>query len=83
MISALFWDITQRIMIDPYRRFSTTYRSIFKGHVSFRVRLLTAEVWTERVFRNVCKELTRNMSKERTSRLPRDGTLKSCVVVTV
>ena len=24
---ALFWDFTQRIMVVPYRRFGTTYRS--------------------------------------------------------
>jgi len=27
VIFALFWDITQRIVVIPYRRFETTYRS--------------------------------------------------------
>jgi len=29
--SALFWEITQRIVVIPYRRFGTSYRSHFQG----------------------------------------------------
>jgi len=29
--SAFFWDITQRTVAVPYRRFGTTYRSHFHG----------------------------------------------------
>ena len=83
MISALFWDITQRIVIFPYRRFGTTVLSNFKGQEFVPFGLLTVEVGTNRVFRNICKELTRNMPKECTSRLPHDGTLKSLVIVTM
>jgi len=31
MSSALFWDITQRVVVIPYRRFATRYGPIFKG----------------------------------------------------
>ena len=27
IMSAIFWDITQRMVLIPYRRFGTTYRS--------------------------------------------------------
>jgi hypothetical protein len=83
MISALFWDITQRIVIVSYRHLWTTYRSIFKGQDYFPVGLLTFEDGTDRLFRNICKVLTHNMTKDRTSRLPRDGIMKSRVVVTM
>ena len=29
--SALFWDVTQRIVVIPYGRFGTTYRSELQG----------------------------------------------------
>ena len=31
MKSALFWDITHRMVTIPYRRFGTTYESHLKG----------------------------------------------------
>ena len=31
MISALLWDITQRTVVIPYRRFGTTYRPLLQG----------------------------------------------------
>jgi len=34
--SALFWSVTQRIVVYPYRRFWTTYRSYRKGSSSSR-----------------------------------------------
>ena len=27
MIAPLFWAITQKVMVTPYRRFGTTYRT--------------------------------------------------------
>ena len=30
--TALFWVITQRVVVVPYRNFGTTYRSHFQGH---------------------------------------------------
>jgi len=27
LLTVLFWDFTQRVVVIPYRRFSTTYRS--------------------------------------------------------
>jgi hypothetical protein len=29
--SSLFWVVTQRILVVAYRRFGTTYRSLFQG----------------------------------------------------
>jgi len=46
--SAVFCDITQRIVVIPYRRFGTTYRSDLQ---------LTLADRTERLSRNVGKEL--------------------------
>lgn len=63
MLSALFGDVTQRMVIVSYRRFRTIYRSTFKGQESLPVGLLTVEDGTDRLFRNFCKELTRNMPK--------------------
>jgi len=34
MRTALFWVITQRVVVVYYRRFGTTYRPIFKGQES-------------------------------------------------
>jgi hypothetical protein len=31
MRSALFWDVTQRLVVIVYRRFGTTYRSLLQG----------------------------------------------------
>jgi len=41
--SALFWEITQRMVVIPYRRSGTSYR-------------LTLEDGTEKLSRNVGKE---------------------------
>jgi len=46
MTSALFWDITQRRVVIPYRRFRTTF-----------LDFLILEDVTDRLFRNVGKEL--------------------------
>jgi hypothetical protein len=34
--SALFWGITRRRVVIVYRRFGTTYRSVFQGQESSR-----------------------------------------------
>jgi len=31
MISALFWVVTERVVINPYRRFGTTYMYLLQG----------------------------------------------------
>jgi hypothetical protein len=35
MRTALFWAITQRVVVIPYRRFGTTYLSHIQGSVPF------------------------------------------------
>jgi hypothetical protein len=45
--SAPFWDITQRIVVTPWRRFGTTYR--------FQLQGPTLEDGTNRLFRNAGK----------------------------
>jgi len=32
---ALFWDIAQRIVVNPYRRFGTTYLSQESAHLIY------------------------------------------------
>ena len=55
--SALSWDITQRIVVIPYRRFGTTYRSHLQGSINWRFGFLTLEDGTDRSYRTVGKEL--------------------------
>jgi len=52
MKTALFWVITQRVVVISYRRFGTTYRSIFMGQKFF-----TPEYVTDMLTRNVGKKL--------------------------
>jgi len=35
MVSALFWVVTQQVVVIPYQRFGTTYRSDIKGSRTF------------------------------------------------
>jgi len=70
MRTALFWAVTQRALVIPYRRFD----SIFKGQES-------PEDGTDRLSRNVCKELPlplRNDLEERSSCLLRGGSHFYC-----
>jgi hypothetical protein len=53
LTSALFWDTAQRIVIIPYRRFGTTYRSLLKS----QGKLLNSEYGTDRLSGRVGKEL--------------------------
>jgi hypothetical protein len=55
-ISALFWDITQRVVVILYRRFVTPYRSHLQGSLSPR-RSFLLEDGANRLFRNVGMEL--------------------------
>jgi hypothetical protein len=61
MASALFWDITQRIVVIPYRRFGTTYRSYLyvsrNPRIGIQAGLLTLEDGTDRLSRKVSNEL--------------------------
>jgi hypothetical protein len=52
MRCTLFWEIAQRIVVIPYRRFGTTYRSHLQGS-----RIIDLEDGTNRVPRNVGTEL--------------------------
>jgi len=54
MRSALFWDITQGIVVNPYRHFGKTYRSHFQRS---RNHFMTLEDGTDRLSRNVGKLL--------------------------
>ena len=47
--STLFWALTQRIGVFPYRRLGITYRS--------HLEVLTLDNGTKRLYRNVDKEL--------------------------
>ena len=49
MRTVFFWAITQRVVVIPYRRFGTTYRTDLQGSVF--------EDGTDRLSRNVRKEL--------------------------
>jgi len=54
MRSALFWDIMQRRLIIPYRRFGTTYRYHLQDSTSpKRIHFLNTEDGTDRLSRNV------------------------------
>ena len=44
--SALFWEIMQRIVVTPYRRFGTTYRSHLQG-----ARFLVPWRWWQRFWK--------------------------------
>ena len=59
----VFWDITQFIVVIPYRRFGTTYRSHLQGSINPRRKrvffwnFFTFEDRTDMLSRNVGKEL--------------------------
>jgi len=53
---AIFWDITQRIVVISYRRFGTTYPPHLQESNS-RVKIIGLEDGTDRLSRNVGKEL--------------------------
>jgi hypothetical protein len=50
--TALLWDITQRVVTIPFRRFGTTYLS----HLQWP-KILTLEDMTDRLARKVGKEI--------------------------
>jgi hypothetical protein len=63
MRSVLFWETAQRIVIIPYRRFGTIHRSQLRKSRNQRRKplssdFLTLEDKTDRLSRNVGKELT-------------------------
>jgi len=49
VISALFWDLTQRVVVVSYRRFGTTYRALEGG--------------TDRLYRKSVKKLPLDHAK--------------------
>ena len=55
--SAIFWDITQRVVSILYRHFGTTYRSHLQGSRILLLRFLYLKDETDMLSRNVGKEL--------------------------
>jgi len=51
---AVFWNITQRIVAIPYRRFRTNCQSYLQAS---RYQFLDLEDWTKKWYRNVGNEL--------------------------
>jgi len=43
--TALFWAVTQRVMVIPYRRFGTTYRSHFHASGFQESKILEPRIW--------------------------------------
>jgi hypothetical protein len=59
MRSALFWNVTQRIVVISYRYFGTNYRSHFIG---FILNFWKLEDGNDRLCRNVGKDSTESLS---------------------
>jgi len=57
MRSALFWDITQRVVVNPYRRFGKTYRANFQSSRNPFMTLEDGQDGTDRFSRNLGKLL--------------------------
>ena len=57
MRTALFWDITQRIVVMHYRRFGTTYRSHHQGSIIVTLEDRTSRL-TSGVSNKFCISLT-------------------------
>jgi predicted nuclease of predicted toxin-antitoxin system len=67
MRSALFWDITQRIVVNLDRRFGN-YRSYLQGS-NPKLVSLTLEVETDKLSQNVGNELKRCVISQKSSNL--------------
>jgi len=57
--TALFWAVTQRVVVINYRRFGTTYRFHLQGTIRVKILfgLLTFETGTDGLYRNVGKKI--------------------------
>jgi hypothetical protein len=75
IICPLFWDVTQRRMLIPYRRFETTSRVRY-SRVKLIFDCLTMEDGTDTSVRN-CYFTLCNIPEERRYHLHRGGSLKS------
>jgi hypothetical protein len=73
--TALFWNLRQRTVLIPFRRFRTTYRSHLQGSRISRRKLLFLDHFTTSV-RNYHSTL-RQIPEERRSRLHRGRSLQS------
>ena len=76
MRAALFWVITQRVVIIPYQWFGATYRSHLQGS---RNGLLTLKKGADGLYRNFREELPLLAAfsrEERSSHVLRGGSLK-------
>jgi hypothetical protein len=69
--SALFWDIMQRIVVIPCRRFGTTYRSLIQG------RPLMGPIGCPESSVRIYQCALRDILEERNSHLLCNGSLKS------
>jgi hypothetical protein len=84
--SELFWDVTQRRVVIPHRRFGTTYRSHLQGPINPRRKLSS---WTLKMGSIAFPETSvtnyhstlHNIPEERRSHPFRGGNLKSLLVV--
>jgi hypothetical protein len=80
--SALFWDVTQRVVLNPCRRFETIYRFHLRRSRNPRISW-SSNMWpigcTETSIRNYYYTL-RNTPEERRSHLIRGRSLKSRTV---
>jgi len=52
-VTALFWLITQRVVVISYRRFVTAYRSHSQCQESKSCWFLNPEDWTHRLSRHI------------------------------
>jgi predicted acetyltransferase len=82
---ALFWDITQRLVVVMYRRFGTTYLSHLQETRSPRTKLSSWTSWPSNMGPIGCPETSEqsyhsallNIPEELRSHLHRAGSLKS------
>ena len=81
--TALFWAVTQRVVVIPYLRFGTPYRSHLQGRF---LGFLTLADGTDRLPRTSVRNYQyslRNNPEKRSSLLLRGGSLKSRFFVPV
>jgi hypothetical protein len=82
MRSSLLWNVMLRRLAVSYRRFGTTYRSHLQGSSCPKTawRLKMGPTCCPETSVNSYKSTQRNIPEERSSHLPRGGSLKSRTV---
>ena len=74
--TALFWVITQRVVVITYRRFGTTYQSHLQwSKISLSVKM--GRISHPELSARNCHYCLRNSPQDLSVHLPRDGSLKS------